>query len=171
MIHSAVGMVTESDVLLAEASSAVIVGFNVQVSSNAKLQASQAGVDIRIYTVIYNVVDEIKLALEGLLEPDKVENIVGKALVQQQFKIPNLGFIAGSKVTEGTIERNMGARLFRDNELFIEGKIESLKRFKDDVKEVKEGLECGIGVSGMKKYREGDIIEVFEIKEVKRTLD
>ena len=171
VIHSAVGMVTESDVLLAEASSAVIVGFNVQVSSNAKLQASQAGVDIRIYTVIYNVVDEIKLALEGLLEPDKVENIVGKALVQQQFKIPNLGFIAGSKVTEGTIERNMGARLFRDNELFIEGKIESLKRFKDDVKEVKEGLECGIGVSGMKKYREGDIIEVFEIKEVKRTLD
>ena len=97
-IHKAVGMVTESDVLLAEASSAVIVGFGVQVSSNAKLQASQAGVDIRIYNVIYNVVDEIKLALEGLLEPDKVEKILGKAIVQQQFKIPNLGFIAGSKV-------------------------------------------------------------------------
>ena len=171
VIHSAVGMVTESDVLLAEASNAVIIGFNVQVSSNAKLQASQAGVDIRIYNVIYNVVDEVKLALEGLLEPDKVENIIGKAIVQQQFKIPNLGFIAGSKVTEGLIQRNMGARLYRDEELFIEGKIESLKRFKDDVKEVKEGLECGIGVSGMKKYLEGDIIEVFEVKEIKRTLD
>ena len=171
VIHSAVGMVTESDVLLAEASNAVIIGFNVQVSSNAKLQASQAGVDIRIYNVIYTVVDEVKLALEGLLEPDKVENIIGKAIVQQQFKIPNLGFIAGSKVTEGLIQRNMGARLYRDEELFIEGKIESLKRFKDDVKEVKEGLECGIGVSGMKKYLEGDIIEVFEVKEIKRTLD
>jgi len=171
VIHSAVGMVTESDVLLAEASNAVIIGFNVQVSSNAKLQASQAGVDIRIYNVIYNVVDEVKLALEGLLEPDKIESIIGKAIVQQQFKIPNLGFIAGSKVTEGLIQRNMGARLYRDEELFIEGKIESLKRFKDDVKEVKEGLECGIGVSGMKKYLEGDIIEVFEVKEIKRTLD
>ena len=171
VIHSAVGMVTESDVLLAEASDAVIIGFNVQTSSNAKLQANQAGVDIRIYNVIYNVVDEIKLALEGLLEPDKVENIVGKALVQQQFKIPNLGFIAGSKVTEGLIQRNMSARLFRDEELFLEGKIDSLKRFKDDVKEVKEGLECGIGVTGVKKYLKGDIIEVFEVKEVKRTLD
>ena len=128
VIHSAVGMVTESDVLLAEASNAVIIGFNVQVSSNAKLQASQAGVDIRIYNVIYNVVDEVKLALEGLLEPDKVESIIGKAIVQQQFKIPNLGFIAGSKVTEGLIQRNMGARLYRDEELFIEGKIESLKK-------------------------------------------
>ena len=91
--------------------------------------------------------------------------------MQQQFKIPNLGFIAGSKVTEGIIQRNMDARLYRDEELLIEGKIESLKRFKDDAKEVKEGLECGIGVSGMKKYREGDIIEVFEVKEIKRTLD
>jgi translation initiation factor IF-2 len=171
IIHSAVGMVTESDVLLADASNAVIVAFGVQVSSNAKLQASQAGVDIRTYNVIYNVVDEIKLALEGLLEPDKVENVVGKAIVQQQFKIPNLGFIAGSKVTEGVIKRNMTARLFRDDELFIEGKIESLKRFKDDVKDVKDGLECGIGISGMKKYLEGDVIEVFEIKELKRTLD
>jgi translation initiation factor IF-2 len=166
-----VGMVTESDVLLADASNAVIVAFGVQVSSNAKLQASQGGVDIRTYNVIYNVVDEIKLALEGLLDPEKVENVVGKALVQQQFKIPNLGFIAGSKVTEGFIKRNMNARLYRDDQLLIEGKIESLKRFKDDVKDVKDGLECGIGISGMKKYLEGDIIEVFEVKEIKRTLD
>jgi len=171
VIHKAVGMVTESDVLLAEASSAIIVGFNVQVSSNAKLQASQAGVDIRIYNVIYNVVDEIKLALEGLLEPDKVEKILGKAIVQQQFKIPNIGFIAGSKVTEGIIQRNINARLYRDDELIIEGKIESLKRFKDDAKEVKEGLECGIGIVGAKKYKEGDLIEAYEIKEIKRTLE
>ena len=171
VIHKAVGMVTESDVLLAEASNAIIVGFNVQVSSNAKLQASQAGVDIRIYNVIYNVVDEIKLALEGLLEPDKVENIMGKAIVQQQFKIPNIGFIAGSKVTEGIIQRNINARLYRDDELIIEGKIESLKRFKDDAKEVKEGLECGIGIVGAKKYKEGDLIEAYEIKEIKRALD
>ena len=171
IIHQAVGMVTESDVLLAEASNAIIVGFNIQVSSNAKLQASQAGVDIRIYNVIYNVVDEIKLALEGLLDPDKVERIIGKAVVQQQFKIPNLGFIAGSKVIEGVIQRNVNARLFRDDELFIEGKIESLKRFKDDVKEVKEGLECGIGIIGAKKYKEGDVIEAYEIEEIKRTLD
>jgi len=171
VIHKAVGMVTESDVLLAEASNAIIVGFNVQVSSNAKLQASQAGVDIRIYNVIYNVVDEIKLALEGLLEPEKVENIMGKAIVQQQFKIPNIGFIAGSKVTEGIIQRNINARLYRDDELIIEGKIESLKRFKDDAKEVKEGLECGIGIVGAKKYKEGDMIEAYEIKEIKRTLE
>ena len=171
VIHKAVGMVTESDVLLAEASNAIIVGFNVQVSSNAKLQASQAGVDIRIYNVIYNVVDEIKLALEGLLEPDKVENIMGKAIVQQQFKIPNIGFIAGSKVTEGIIQRNINARLYRDDKLIIEGKIESLKRFKDDAKEVKEGLECGIGIVGAKKYKEGDLIEAYEIKEIKRTLE
>ena len=171
VIHKAVGMVTESDVLLAEASNAIIVGFNVQVSSNAKLQASQAGVDIRIYNVIYNVVDEIKLALEGLLEPDKVESILGKAIVQQQFKIPNIGFIAGSKVTEGIIQRNINARLYRDDELIIEGKIESLKRFKDDAKEVKEGLECGIGIVGAKKYKEGDLIEAYEIKEIKRTLE
>ena len=171
VIHKAVGMVTESDVLLAEASNAIIVGFNVQVSSNAKLQASQAGVDIRIYNVIYNVVDEIKLALEGLLDPDKVENIMGKAIVQQQFKIPNIGFIAGSKVTEGIIQRNINARLYRDDKLIIEGKIESLKRFKDDAKEVKEGLECGIGIVGAKKYKEGDLIEAYEIKEIKRTLE
>jgi len=171
IIHKAVGMVTESDVLLAEASSAVIVGFGVQVSSNAKLQASQAGVDIRIYNVIYNVVDEIKLALEGLLEPDKIEKILGKAIVQQQFKIPNLGFIAGSKVTEGIIKRNVQARLFREEELIVEGKIDSLKRFKDDIKEVKEGLECGIGIEGAKKYKDGDVIEAFEIEEIKRTLE
>ena len=171
VIHKAVGMVTESDVLLAEASKAVIIGFHVQVSSNARLQAQQAGVDIRTYNVIYQAVEELTLALEGMLEPDKVESSIGKAEVLTQFKIPKIGFIAGCKVIEGLIIRNGKARVSRDGELLAEGLINSLKRHKDDSKEVKEGLECGIGVDGVKKFQEGDIIEVYEIREVKRKLE
>ena len=171
VIHKAVGMVTESDVLLAEASKAVIIGFHVQVSSNARLQAQQAGVDIRTYNVIYQAVEELTLALEGMLEPDKVESSVGKAEVLTQFKIPKIGFIAGCKVVEGLIIRNGKARVSRDGEILAEGLINSLKRHKDDAKEVKEGLECGIGVDGLKKFQEGDIIEVYEIREVKRKLE
>ena len=171
VIHKAVGMVTESDVLLAEASKAVIIGFHVQVSSNARLQAQQAGVDIRTYNVIYQAVEELTLALEGMLEPDKIENSIGKAEVLTQFKIPKIGFIAGCKVVEGLIIRNGKARVSRDGEIIAEGLINSLKRHKDDAKEVKEGLECGIGVDGIKKFQEGDIIEVYEIREVKRKLE
>ena len=171
VIHKAVGMVTESDVLLAEASKAVIIGFHVQVSSNARLQARQAGVDIRSYNVIYNAVEELTLALEGMLEPDKVESSIGKAEVLTQFKIPKIGFIAGCKVVEGLIIRNGKARVTRDGELLVEGLINSLKRHKDDAKEVKDGMECGIGIDGIKKFQEGDIIEVYEIREVKRKLE
>jgi len=171
VIHKAVGMVTESDVLLAEASKAVIIGFHVQVSSNARLQAQQAGVDIRTYNVIYQAIEELTLALEGMLEPDKVESSIGKAEVLTQFKIPKIGFIAGCKVIEGLIIRNGKARVSRDGEVIAEGLINSLKRHKDDSKEVKEGLECGIGVDGIKKFQEGDIIEVYEIREVKRKLE
>jgi translation initiation factor IF-2 len=171
VIHKGVGMVTESDVLLADASKAVIIGFHVQVSSNARLQAQQAGVDIRTYNVIYQAVEELTLALEGMLEPDKVESSIGKAEVLTQFKIPKIGFIAGCKVIEGLIIRNGKARVSRDGELLAEGLINSLKRHKDDSKEVKEGLECGIGVDGVKKFQEGDIIEVYEIREVKRKLE
>ena len=171
VIHKAVGMVTESDVLLAEASKAVIIGFHVQVSSNARLQAQQAGVDIRTYNVIYQAVEELTLALEGMLEPDKVESSIGKAEVLTQFKIPKIGFIAGCKVIEGLIIRNGKAWVLRDGEVIAEGLINSLKRHKDDSKEVKEGLECGIGVDGIKKFQEGDIIEVYEIREVKRKLE
>jgi translation initiation factor IF-2 len=170
VIHKGVGMVTESDVLLAEASKAIIIGFHVQVSSNARLQANQAGVDIRSYNIIYQAVEELKLALEGMLEPDKVEKSLGKAEVLTQFKIPKIGFIAGCKVTEGLIIRNGKARLIRKGELFSEGLINSLKRHKDDSKEVKEGLECGIGIVGVKKFIEGDIIEVYEIENKKRKL-
>ena len=171
VVHKNVGMVTESDVLLAEASKAVIIGFHVQVNSNARLQANQAGVDIRTYSVIYQAVEELTLALEGLLEPDQVENSIGKATVLTQFKIPKIGFIAGCKVTDGVVIRNGKARVIRDGEVFFEGLINSLKRHKDDAKEVKDGLECGIGVEGVKKFFEGDIIEVYEIKEVKRKLE
>ncbi|MDP6684543.1 MAG: translation initiation factor IF-2 [Candidatus Marinimicrobia bacterium] len=172
VIHRAVGMVTESDVLLAEASHAVIIGFNVQVTSNAKLQAKQTGVDIRSYTIIYDAVEDVKMALEGLLEPEITEEITGKAVVQEQFKIPKLGFIAGSKVSEGIIKRSDKARLIREDEVILDDcDISSLKRFQEDVKEVKEGLECGIGLSGKTKYKEGDIIEVYEVKEIKRKLE
>ncbi len=170
VIHKAVGMITESDVLLAEASKAVIIGFHVQVTSNARLQAKQAGVDIRNYTVIYNAVEELKMALEGLLDPDMIESSLGKAEVLTQFKIPKIGFIAGCKVVEGFVIRNSKARIVRDGEVIFEGLVNSLKRHKDDAREVKEGLECGIGVDGIKKFNEGDIIEIYEIKEVKRTL-
>ena len=171
IIHKAVGMISESDVLLAAASQAVIIGFNVQVSSNAKLQATQEGVDIRNYSIIYNAVEEIKLALEGLLEPDEIEEIVGKAEILTQFKIPKIGNIAGTKVVMGIINRGAKARVLHDGETIHQGNVTSLKRFKDDAKEVKEGLECGIGVEGVKTFEEGDIIEVFEIKTVKRTLE
>jgi translation initiation factor IF-2 len=171
VIHKSVGMVTESDVLLAEASKAVIIGFHVQVRSNARLQANQAGVDIRTYNVIYQAVEELTLALEGLLEPDQVESSLGKADVLTQFKIPKIGFIAGCKVVEGLIIRNGKARVTREGELLAEGLINSLKRHKDDAKEVKEGLECGIGIDGVKKFQEGDVIEVYEIREVQRKLE
>ncbi|MCH7612336.1 MAG: translation initiation factor IF-2 [Candidatus Marinimicrobia bacterium] len=170
VIHKAVGMITESDILLASASNAVVIGFHVQISSNAKLLAKKEGVEIRSYNVIYHAVEDVKLALEGLLEPEKVENILGRATVLETFKIPKLGFIAGSKVDEGIIKRGEKVRVIRDEEIIHESTINSLKRFKDDVKEMKEGLECGIGVEGFQKFKADDEIVVFEIQEIKRTL-
>jgi len=171
IIHKSVGIVTESDVLLAAASGAVVIAFHVQVDSNAKLQAQQAGVDIRSYNVIYNAEEEVKMALEGLLEPEIKEEIVGRAVVLEMFKIPKLGFIAGSRVDEGIILRGAKARLIRDDEVIHEGTITSLKRFKDDVKEIKEGMECGIGIDGAGKFKEDDVIVVYEIQSIKRTLE
>ena len=171
IIHKSVGTISESDVLLAAASKAVIVGFQVQASANAKLQAQQEGVDIRTYSIIYQAVEEITLALEGLLEPEKVEEVLGKALVQEVFKIPKIGFIAGSKVTEGLIKRNARARVIRDEEEINEGEIVSLKHIKDDAKEMKEGFECGIGVDNFSKFKEGDVVVCYEVKSIKRTLE
>ena len=126
---------------------------------------------IRFYNIIYEALEYVEKSLSGLLEPDIKEIILGSAEIKKIFKVSNAGKIAGSKVTEGVIKRNLQARLFREEELIVDGKINSLKRFKDDIKEVKEGLECGIGIEGVKKYKEGDIIEAYEIEEIKRTLD
>ena len=170
VIHKSVGMISESDVLLAAASNAVIVGFHVQVSSNAKLQAQQEGVDIRSYNVIYQAVEEITLALEGLLDPELIEETLGRAIVQESFKIPKIGFIAGSKVIEGSIIRNGHARIIRNDEEIASGEITSLKHLKDDAKEMKEGFECGIGIDNFSKFKEGDFIICYEVKSIKRKL-
>ncbi len=170
VIHRGVGMVSENDVLLALASDAVIIAFRVNISPGAKVLAKKDRVEIRNYDVIYNAVDEVKLALEGLLEPEKVESPLGVAEVRATFRVPSLGTIAGCYLKDGKAIRNAMLRVKRDGELLHEGRLTSLRRFKDDVKEVQEGYECGIGVEGFSDFAEGDILEFFEIKEVKRTL-
>ena len=170
-VHKGVGNVTESDVLLAEASNAVILGFNVQIPSNTRLQANQSNVEIRSYNIIYQAVEDIKLAVEGLLKPDLVEEIIGEAIVKEAFKIPKIGFIAGSQVESGSITRDSLVKIIREEEEILnEGKISSLKRFKDEVNTVEAGLECGIGVEGIKKYLSGDRIVAYKINEIKRKL-
>ena len=170
IVLRSVGMVSENDVQLASASNAIIVCFNVRSSVNSKRMARELGVQIRYYSVIYEAIDEIKLALEGLLEPDIIENSIGSAEVREIFKVPKIGFIAGCYITEGKVIKNSLLRLKRENEVIYEGKLTSLKRFKDDTSEVLEGFECGIGIDNFKDYKEKDIIEVYELKEVKRKL-
>jgi len=171
IVHKGVGNVTESDVLLAQASKAVVIGFGVQVPSNTRLLANQSNVEIRAYNIIYQVVEDVKLAVEGLLRPDLVEEILGEAVVKESFKIPKIGFIAGSQVESGKITRDCFTRLIReDEELVSKGKIVSLKRFKDDVNSVDSGLECGIAIEGVKKYFPGDRIVAYKINEIKRKL-
>ncbi|MBH31663.1 MAG: translation initiation factor IF-2 [Candidatus Marinimicrobia bacterium] len=171
VVHRGVGIISESDVLLAAASGGVVIGFNVSVNPNASLVAKNNGIDIRVYSVIYDAINEIKLALEGLLEPDIVEKPLGQAEVLQAFKISRLGTIAGCKMIEGAISRKDTARIRRDGEVIYEGKITSLKHFQDDVKEIDAGKECGIGIEGMKNFEEGDLIETYTTEEVKRTLE
>ena len=171
VVHHGVGIISESDVLLAAASNAVVVGFNVSINPNATLVAKNNGVDIRVYNVIYDAINEIRLALEGLLEPDIVEKPLGQAEVLKIFKITKLGTIAGCKMIEGVISRSDTARVRRDGEIIKEGKITSLKHFQNDVKEIDVGKECGIGIEGMKNFEEGDLIETYTTEEVKRTLE
>ena len=171
IVHKGVGNVTESDVLLAQASQAIIIGFGVQIPSNTKLLASQNSVEIRAYSIIYQIVEDVKMAVEGLLKPDMVEEVIGVAVVKESFKIPKIGFIAGSQVESGKITRDCFVRLIREEEeLVSKGSITSLKRFKDDVASVDSGMECGISVEGVKKYFEGDRIIAYKINEIKRTL-
>ena len=170
IIHRSVGMITENDVNLAGTSGAIIIAFNVNTSVEAKARAKALGVDIRQYSIIYEAINEVKLALEGLLEPEEVEEALGYAEVRNMFKIPKLGLIAGCSIQKGKVIRNALLRVKRGDEILHEGKLTSLKRFKDDVNEVLEGFECGIGVHGFTTFEAGDIIEVYEVKEIKRSL-
>lgn len=170
IIHRSVGTINENDIGLAKASNAIIIAFNLPVSKQIKTKAKEHGIDIRSYSIIYEVISEIRLALEGLLDADEVEENLGVAEVRDSFKIPKIGMVAGCMVTEGKVVRNAFLRVKREGEIIHEGNLTSLKRFKDDVAEVLESYECGIGVAGFSKFKQNDIIEVFEIKEIKRTL-
>jgi len=170
VIHSGVGGVTESDVTLAAASDAIIVGFNVRPAAKSTSLAEKEGVDIRLYTVIYDAVEDVKNAMEGLLAPTLREKPLGKVEVRETFHVSRIGTIAGCYVTEGKIVRNAQARLVRDNVVIWTGKLDSLKRFKDDVREVASGYECGIGLENYNDIKTGDIIEAFEMEEIKTTL-
>jgi len=170
VVHQAAGAITEGDVNLAVAAGAIIIGFNVRPAGKAAALAQQEEVQIRHYTIIYNVVDEVKAAMEGLLAPTMVEKNIGQAEIRQVFKTSKSGAVAGCMVIQGTIKRSGGARLLRDGASLWQGKISGLKRFKDDAKDVKEGFECGISLEGFSEFKEGDIIEAFEVEEVKQTL-
>jgi translation initiation factor IF-2 len=167
VIHSSVGAITETDVMLAAASNAIIIGFSVRAEPKATELAQREGVDIRLYNIIYNAIDDIKAAMEGLLEPTLKERILGHAEVRQTFHVSKIGTIAGAYVVDGVMTRqNDGVRVLRDNVLVYEGKLHSLKRFKDDVREVQTGYECGIGVENFNDIKVGDVIEAFVIDKV-----
>jgi translation initiation factor IF-2 len=166
-IHSSVGAITETDVMLAAASNAIIIGFNSRPEPKSAELARREGVDIRLYNIIYNIIDDIKAAMEGLLEPTLKEKVLGRAEVRQTFHVSKIGTIAGCYVIDGTVTRqNDGARVLRDNVQVYEGKLNSLKRFKDDVREVQTGYECGIGIENFNDLKVGDVIEVFAIEKI-----
>ncbi|MCD8843197.1 translation initiation factor IF-2 [Staphylococcus gallinarum] len=168
IIHTAVGAINESDVTLANASNGIIIGFNVRPDTGAKRAAEAEGVDMRLHRVIYNVIEEIESAMKGMLDPEYEEQVIGQAEVRQTFKVSKVGTIAGSYVIDGKITRNAGVRVIRDGIVQFEGELDTLKRFKDDAKEVAQGYECGITIEKYNDLKEGDIIEAFEMVEIKR---
>ena len=170
IIGSGVGGITETDATLAAASNAILVGFNVRADASARKVIEAESLDLRYYSVIYNLIDEVKAAMSGMLSPELKQQIIGLAEVRDVFKSPKFGAIAGCMVTEGTIKRHNPIRVLRDNVVIYEGELESLRRFKDDVNEVRNGMECGIGVKNYNDVRTGDVIEVFEIIEIQRTI-
>ena len=170
MVYAAVGAISESDVNLAIAAKAIIIGFNIRADAGARKLAESNGVDIRYYDIIYDAVDELKLAMSGMLTPDKKEEVVGTAEIRQVFKVSKVGAIAGCMVTSGLVRRTSRLRLLRDNVVIFTGELDSLKRFKDDAKEVKEGFDCGLNIRNFNDIQEGDVLEFFEIREVARTL-
>ena len=171
LVYSAVGGISESDVNLAIASKAVLIGFNTRADAQARKLAENNGVEIRYYNIIYDAVDELRAAMSGMLTPDKKEEIIGNAEIRQVFKVSKIGSIAGCMVTAGMVRRTARLRLLRENVVVFTGELDSLKRFKDDAKEVKEGFECGLNVKGYNDIQVGDILEFFEIREVARTLE
>ncbi|ESJ05491.1 MULTISPECIES: translation initiation factor IF-2 [Cupriavidus] len=170
IVHGAVGGITESDVNLATASKAVIIGFNVRADAGARKLAESNGIDIRYYNIIYDAVDEIKAAMSGMLAPEKREVTIGQVEVRQVFRVPKIGAVAGCMVTDGLVKRGAFVRVLRNNVVVFSGELDSLKRFKDDVKEVKQGFECGLSIKNFNDVQEGDQLEVYEITEVARTL-
>ena len=170
LVYGAVGGISESDINLAIASKAVIIGFNTRADAGARKLAENNGVEIRYYNIIYDAVDELKVAMSGMLTPDKKEEVIGMAQIRQVFRISKIGAIAGCMVTNGVVRRNARLRLLRDNVVVFTGELESLKRFKDDVREVKETFECGLNLKGYNDIQEGDQLEFFEIKEIARTI-
>ncbi|MCG8435208.1 MAG: translation initiation factor IF-2, partial [Gammaproteobacteria bacterium] len=170
VMASGVGGITESDVNFALASNAVMIGFNVRGDAAARRLISESGVDVRYYSVIYDAIDDVKKALSGMLSPELKEQIIGLAEVRDVFRAPKIGAIAGCLVIEGYVKRNNPIRVLRDNVVIFEGELESLRRFKDDVSEVRAGTECGIGVKDYNDVKVGDQIEVYERTQVERTL-
>ncbi len=170
VLHSGVGAITETDVGLAEASGAPVIGFNVRANAPARNAANQKGVEIRYYSVIYDLVDDVKAAASGLLKAEVRENFIGYARILEVFKVSGVGKVAGCLVTEGVARRSAGVRLLRDNVVIHEGTLKTLKRFKDEVAEVQSGQECGMAFENYDDVRQGDVIEIFEREEVERSL-
>jgi translation initiation factor IF-2 len=170
IVHTGVGGITESDINLALASKAVVIGFNTRADTAARKLAENSGVDIRYYNIIYEAVDDVKGAITGMLAPERKESVVGTVEVRNVFRISKVGTVAGCMVTDGVVRRGSSVRLIRDGVVIHTGELDSLKRFKDDVKEVKAGFECGLSLKGYNDLNVGDQIEVFEVVEVARTL-
>jgi translation initiation factor IF-2 len=170
IVHSAAGGITQQDISLALASNAIVIGFNVRPDAKARELAEREGVDVRLYRVIYDAIDDVKAALSGMLKPEQREAELGRAEVRELFRVPKLGVIAGCYVLSGTIRRDGKARLVRDGIVIYEGRVGSLRRFKEDVREVAQGYECGIGIEGYQDIKEGDVIEAYKVREVARSL-
>jgi translation initiation factor IF-2 len=171
VLHSGVGAITESDIGLAEASGAPVIGFNVRANAPARAAANQKGVEIRYYSIIYDLVDDIKAAASGLLKNEVRETFIGYATIKEVFKVSGVGKVAGCLVTEGVAQRAAGVRLLRDDVVIHEGTLKTLKRFKDEVKEVISGQECGMAFENYDDIRKDDVIEIFTREEIVRKLD
>jgi translation initiation factor IF-2 len=170
VLHAGVGGISESDVLLANTSKGIIIGFNVRPDTGAQSKAKQFGIEIRTYSIVYELMDDIKKAMTGMLTPDVVEKVMGRVEVRNIFNVPKLGTIAGCFVIDGKVQRSNSVRLIRDGKIVYEGKLASLKRFKDDAKEVAQGFECGVGIENFNDVKIGDQIEAFIKEEVAREL-